>query len=87
MKNNDIILIQEPYINKNGYYILPDIPKFHKQLMVTNNRNETRRAAIIITTEMSKCTVMLNGLSNKDIITIKCEINKDINVIIYKRNI
>ena len=55
--------------------------------MVTNNRNETRRAAIIITTEMSKCTVMLNGLSNKDITTIKCEINKDIKVIIYKRNI
>ena len=21
LKNNDIILIQEPYINKNGYYI------------------------------------------------------------------
>ena len=85
LKNNDIILIQEPYINKNGY--IPDIPKSHKQLMVTNNRNETRRAAIIIPTEMSKCTVMLNGLSNKDIITIKCEINKDFKVIIYKRNI
>ena len=55
--------------------------------MVTNNRNETRRAAIIITTKMSKCTVMLNGLSIKDIITIKCEINKDIKVRIYKRNI
>ena len=65
LKNNDIILIQEPYINKNGY--IPDIPKSHKQLVVTNNRNETRRAAIIIPTEMSKCTVMLNGLSNKDI--------------------
>ena len=80
LKNNDIILIQEPYINKNGY--IPDVPKSHKQLMVTNNRNEIRRSAILIPTEMSKCTVMLNGLSNKDIVTLKCEINNDIKVII-----
>ena len=46
LKNNDIILMQDPYINKNGY--IPDVPKSHKQQMVTNNRNEIRRSAILI---------------------------------------
>ena len=80
IKENDIILIQEPYINKNGY--IPDVPKSHKQLMVTKNSKEIRRSAILIPIEMAKCTMMLNGLSNKDITTLICEINKNTKIII-----
>ena len=80
IKKNDIIIIQEPYINTKG--IIPDVPRSHKTYIYIKRTGEHRRAAILVPTELAKSTIMLNGLSNKDAVSIRCDINKNTKLLI-----
>jgi len=50
--------------------------------MNPHNASSIRRPAIIIPTELDKKTILLNSLSNEDITTIQCEINKKNKIIL-----
>ena len=68
LNNNEIMLCQEPYCQKNK---LPFVPLTHKSFM-TYSKTGHIRAAIITPREIAAKSFILSPFSNEDMITIKC---------------
>ena len=77
LKTNQIILVQEPSIRKGR---ITNVPKSHTQFVPFHR--ERNRAAVLIPRDLARNTMMLGGLCDRDIATVRCRIDKNLTIVL-----
>ena len=77
LKNNEILIGQEPYFHKNK---LVSVPNSHKSF--TPYHKDTPRVCIILPIELGKLSYTMTPFCNRDMITVKCNLKNRSDVLL-----